>query len=69
LCRDALSRIGGGALCTGTPSRRFDRFGLTGNLDATFELGRAVTLSVGCSGVIGANARDHAARATLGLRF
>lgn len=46
-----------------------DRFALTGNLDATFELGRTVTLSVGYSGVVAANARDHAARATLGLRF
>ena len=30
---------------------------------------RTVSLSVGYSGVVGANARDHAARATLGIRF
>ncbi|MGQ0661843.1 autotransporter outer membrane beta-barrel domain-containing protein, partial [Sphingosinicella sp.] len=46
-----------------------DRFALTGNLDATFEFGRTITLSIGYSGVVAANARDHAARATLGLRF
>ena len=46
-----------------------DRFALTGNADATFEFGRAVSLSIGYSGVISGNARDHAARATLGIRF
>jgi uncharacterized protein with beta-barrel porin domain len=46
-----------------------DRFSITGNLDATLELSRAISLTVGYSGVVGSNARDHAVRATMGIRF
>ena len=46
-----------------------DRFAVTGNADATFEFGRSISLSIGYSGVISSNAHDHAARATLGVRF
>jgi fibronectin-binding autotransporter adhesin len=48
---------------------QLDDFALAARLDATLHLGRAVDLSVGYSGLVGANTRDHAARATLSVRF
>lgn len=50
-------------------SAAIDRFSIVGNLDATADLSEALSLTVGYSGVTGANARDHAVRGTVTLRF
>ncbi|WP_225421126.1 autotransporter-associated beta strand repeat-containing protein [Sphingomonas parva] len=50
-------------------SQQIDRHAVTGELDARYDFNPRISLSVGYSGVIGADARDHAAKAKLSIRF
>jgi len=46
-----------------------DGWAATGNLDAVFDIGPSVTATVGYSGVVSDNARDHAVRGGLHVAF
>jgi hypothetical protein len=46
-----------------------DDWSLVAGAEASVALGSAVTASVGYSGVFGDNLTEHAARATIGVRF
>lgn len=50
-------------------SAAMDRSSMIGQIEATLELGRTFSLTLGYSGVVSSNASDHAVRATAGLRF